>query len=301
MWTRPPAPPRILDTGASPAVAADGPATEMPRGEAPHEANEEQEQAAPTSVRFRIATYNVHGCMGTDGRIEEGRIAAVLRDIDADVVALQELDVGRTRSARRDQPRHLADALGMGLHFCESVRRGEELYGHALLSRGPLRLVRAARLPPLRWPRNGEPRSALWADVEVGSQRVTILTTHLGLSPVERHVHTTALLGEDWMGSPAFRGPRVFCGDLNVNSGSRTYQRLRGCLRDVQREAFGRRTRPTFPAVFPMLRLDHVFVSQELRVRRVEVVTTALSRIASDHLPLTVDVEMALPPPGRLS
>lgn len=92
------------------------------------------------------------------------------------------------------------------------------------------------------------------------------------------------------MGGPAYTGPRVFCGDLNAGPSSVTYHRLRGRMRDAQRVHAGARPRPTFPARFPIFRLDHVFISDELATVASRVGATKLARAASDHLPLIVDL-----------
>ena len=109
---------------------------------------------------LRLMTYNVHGCVGRDGRLSPQRVAEVIAGAGPDVVALQELDVGRRRSGSRNQAREVADALGMAFHFHPALRVEEENYGDAILSRLPMRLVRAGALPA--GPRGGaEPRGAL--------------------------------------------------------------------------------------------------------------------------------------------
>jgi endonuclease/exonuclease/phosphatase family metal-dependent hydrolase len=242
---------------------------------------------------LRLVTYNVHGCVGGDGALSEARVADVLAAVEPDVVVIQELDVGRERSQRGHQPERIATHLAMSFLFCPTVQDGDAHYGHAILSRHPIRHVRTGALPAVRRPRATEPRSALWAEIEGPDLTLQVIGTHLGLSPFERYLQASALRGSAWMGSPDYAGPRVLCGDLNVGPHSSTYYRLRTGLRDVQRVAFGLRARPTYPAKFPLLRLDHVFSSRELDVRRVEVVTTKLARAASDHLPLVVDLARA--------
>jgi endonuclease/exonuclease/phosphatase family metal-dependent hydrolase len=88
-------------------------------------------------------------------------------------------------------------------------------------------------------------------------------------------------------------GPvRVFCGDLNAVPNAMTYRRFARRLRDSQRALPGHKPLPTFPSALPFLRLDHVFVSEHLRVRGVEIPHHARARRASDHLPLIVDLEL---------
>lgn len=258
------------------------------RGEAPHVANVPQPKREATARSLRVVTYNVHGCVGQDGVVSESRVAEVLAEIDADVAVLQELDVGRPRSQRGHQPERIASALSMHFLFCAAVEQDEERYGHAIISRWPLKLVRSAPLPQVRWPHHAEPRSALWAEIAVASLHVQIMGTHLSLWPLDRLVQASALLGRDWMGSADWRGPRVLCGDLNVGGASWTYHRLRQSMRDAQ--SVLPRARSTYPAKRPMFRLDHVFASEELRVEKAGVVATTLAKVASDHLPLVADL-----------
>ncbi|HEV7286378.1 MAG TPA: endonuclease/exonuclease/phosphatase family protein, partial [Kaistia sp.] len=82
----------------------------------------------------RILSYNVHACVGTDKKLSPERIARVIQSRDPDIVALQEIDVGRARSGRIDQAQVLAELLGMEAHFHPSTRIGpDEHYGDAIL------------------------------------------------------------------------------------------------------------------------------------------------------------------------
>src|SRR5579859_7851731 len=113
-------------------------------------------------LTLRVMTYNVHRCVGCDGVLSPDRIAHVIARHRPDVVALQELDVGHARTGYSDQPAVIADALKMHYHFHPAIAVAEEQYGDAILSRHPLRLVRAAALPAVKrqlWP---EQRGALW-------------------------------------------------------------------------------------------------------------------------------------------
>jgi len=237
---------------------------------------------------LRVLTYNVRRCLGADGRLSPERIAAVIAACRPDVVALQELDVGRARSGGIDQAAAIAGHLGMRSHFHPAMRVSEELYGDAILTALPSRLVRAGSLPG----RDGcEPRGALWAAVTAGDAEVQVITTHLGLDRRERRAQGEALLGPDFLGDPACRDPVVLLGDFNALPGSGVHRRLAARLPDAQ----GARawTRPTFPARLPLLRIDHVFVSRGVAVRGVRTLGGALARVASDHLPLVADLDLA--------
>jgi len=230
-------------------------------------------------------TYNVHGCVGTDGVLSPRRIAAVIAATNADVAALQELDVGRSRSGKLHQPDVIARELAMHYHFGPAWELEDGRYGNAILSRHPLRLVQHAPLP--RPENSRERRGALWGAVELGDElELQVITTHLGLGRRERFAQSEALAGVDWLRHPDCRGPRVFCGDLNSLPGSRVCGAFEQSLAYAGRRILGR----TFPSRLPLLRLDHVFVSEDIRVERAEIPSTKLTRVASDHLPLVVDL-----------
>lgn len=237
--------------------------------------------------RLRVATYNVHSCFGTDRRLDPGRIAAVIAECEADIVALQEVDVARKRSGGIDQAQAIAEHLRMDSHFHPALHLEEERYGDALLTALPTRFVKAGGLPS-----RGEPRGALWVEVPVGAVRLQVFVTHLGLFGAERVRQTEALIGPDWLGATMPEGSRVLlAGDLNAVARSASYRMMARRLRDVQVEAGGR-LRPTFPSRLPLLRIDHMFVGEAIRVHRAFVHDSALARRASDHLPLCADLDI---------
>jgi endonuclease/exonuclease/phosphatase family metal-dependent hydrolase len=249
---------------------------------------------------LRILTYNVHSCRGTDGRLSPERIAAVIAGARPDVVALQELDAGRARTGGLDQAHAIARSLGMRFHFHPALRVEEERYGDAVLSALPMRLVKAGPLPGLPNRPGLEPRGALWVAVDLGGgAELQVVNTHLGLLARERLAQAAALLGEEWLGHPDCRGrPAVLLGDFNAVSRSPAYRLLAGRLRDAQVVAAvrpGQRPRPTFPARWPVLRLDHVFLGEGVDASRAEVRRGLVERAASDHLPLVVDVSVRAP------
>jgi endonuclease/exonuclease/phosphatase family metal-dependent hydrolase len=248
----------------------------------------------PRRTELRLMTYNVHGCSGMDGRVSPRRVSRVIRGQLPDIVALQEVDLGRRRSRAEDQAAIIARETGMHVVFCPTITRGDEHYGHALLSRYPIEIVKRARLPhdPTSWWQ--EPRSAVWARVDVAGQIINVITTHLGLGPHERVLQVQALLGEEWIGSIPAGEPVVVCGDFNALPGSAPYRLTAAKLRDVQ--AAGRDHRPlgTFSSMQPLVRLDHIFTTAHFERQRVLVVRNDLTRVASDHLPLVADVRIAI-------
>lgn len=239
-----------------------------------------------TTRPLRVLSYNVHGCVGGDRRLDPGRVAAVIAEARPDIVALQELDVGRPRSGGIDQAHHIAAALEMVSVFHPAMHVAEEKYGDALLTALPMRTVRTGGLPSV-----GEPRGAIWCEIDVGGRPLFVFNTHLGIRRRERREQVAALLGEDWLGHPACAGrDLVVMGDFNSIPSSPAFARLASRL-ELARRADGRLAGQTFPARLPLLRLDHIFLSGRLRCLDVEVLRTPLSRIASDHLPLLARLE----------
>ena len=246
----------------------------------------------PTRTELRLMTYNVHGCAGMDGRVSPRRVARVIRGLMPDVVALQEVDFGRRRSRAEDQASIIARELGMQAVFCPTITRGEEHYGHALLSRHPVEIVKRARLPhdPTSWWQ--EPRSAIWVRVDVSGQIVNVITTHLGLGPYERVLQVRELLGPEWIGGIPASEPVIICGDFNALPGSAPYKLAAAKLRDVQSPVGGHRPLATFSSMQPLVRLDHILVSSQFERKRALVVRNDLTRVASDHLPLVADLQI---------
>jgi len=250
-----------------------------------------KQERSTTQDTLRIMTYNVHSCIGMDGKLSPERIARVIARCAPDIVALQELDVGRLRTEGVDQAHIIARCLEMDFHFHPAMHIEEERYGDAILSHLPMRLVKTGTLPglpgmPL------EPRGALWAAIDVHGTEFQVLNTHLGLLPKERRLQAEALLGPEWLGHPGCSGPVVLCGDFNVLPFSPVCRRLRTRLNDAQIELESHRPRPTFFGRFPTARIDHVFVDPGLTVVDIEVPDSELVRVASDHLPLIAELRL---------
>lgn len=255
----------------------------------------------PTSVRsFRVMTYNVHGCRGTDGRFSHRRIAEVIAEQSPDIVALQELDVKRARSGHIDQAEQIASDLQMHMQFFPAFRLADEQYGDAILSRWPLALKRANGLPGLRLLPKLEPRGALWTAIDIDGVPLQMFNTHLGLLRRERNAQVAALLGGDWIAHEECRGPIVLAGDFNFISGSRAYRQVTSTLIDVQRTPANSFPRRTFPSRFPRLRIDYIFVSPSIYVVQVQTPVSQLTRAASDHLPVIADLQASWPPTAVL-
>ena len=139
-----------------------------------------------------------------------------------------------------------------------------------------------------------EPRGVSWhGGARSTARELQVLVTHLGLTRRERLAQIEALLGPLWLGDPRCAAPRLLCGDLNCRPGSPEHRRLEEVLVDAALVSPPAAGSATFPALRPLVRLDHVLVSPDLRVHRTEVPRRRELRRASDHLPLVVDLELA--------
>ncbi|MCB5203616.1 endonuclease/exonuclease/phosphatase family protein [Neorhizobium sp. T786] len=250
-------------------------------------ADTNQPQPAKSGQILKILSYNVHSCIGTDRKLDCARIAEVIADIAPDIIGLQELDVGRRRTGGADQAHTIASVLNMDFHFHAALHVAEERYGDAILTTLPMNYVKGDMLPS-----SGEQRGALWTEISIDEKAVQVFNTHLGLRNKDRVTQMTTLLGPSWMGSPACADkPLILIGDLNSIRRSASYRLVAQHMKDVQLQSGGP-PRATFPSRYPLMRLDHIFVSKEIEVLDVEVFSTPLARRASDHLPLLATVRI---------
>ena len=242
---------------------------------------------------LRVMTYNVRQCTVARCGGAIGRVADVIAEAAPDLVALQEVAVLNPRAGAIDQAAALGAALGMHTFFQPAMSGPERgAYGNAILSRTPFRLMRGGLLPLLPERPLREPRGVAWLAL-AGGVELHVVATHLGLSRRERHAQLDALLGPEWLGDPRCGPPRVLLGDLNFVPGAREHQRLERVLRDALREVAPEGGhRATFPSLRPLVRLDHVFVSQDVHVLRTQVLRAPGLRRVSDHLPVVVDLEL---------
>src|SRR5689334_1372625 len=205
---------------------------------------------------MRVATYNVHGCVGLDRRRSEARIARVMEEFGADLVAIQEVDRGQRRSEEAGQAEIIARHLGWYYCYHPATKKGRGDQGHAVLSRFPLRLRRAAKLPGKAPRYCAEDRAVIEVEVTTDDGRVLVLSTHFGLGRAERCRQAEYLTSDEWSGAAA-ELPLILLGDLNCLPGSRPHRLLGGQLRDVRdliRSKLRHRTHPTF---LPALAVDY--------------------------------------------
>jgi endonuclease/exonuclease/phosphatase family metal-dependent hydrolase len=238
---------------------------------------------------LRVMTYNVHSCLGMDGKISTHRIAQVIERYDPLIIGLQELDALRPRSRGEEQAQLIADELGMHVSYFPVFRPGTELYGDAILSRVPIEIVRAAPLATDSDDR--EPRGAIWVRIQLEDIRINFINTHFGLGRFERVAQASDMMSEEWIGGIELDEPIILVGDFNTFPNTFPYRTLASRLHDVQILMENFRPLKTFSVASPIFRIDHIFVSGHFAVRGVQVPRNHLTRLASDHLPLIADLD----------
>jgi endonuclease/exonuclease/phosphatase family metal-dependent hydrolase len=241
---------------------------------------------------IRILTYNVHSCIGMDGKLSPQRIARVIAQYQPDIVTLQELDVGRMRTGNVHQAKIISEYLAMDYHFHPAMHIEEERYGNAILTHLPVKLIKTGILPMLTAKPRLEPRGVMWVSIEAYGQQFNLFNTHFGLRAAERSVQANALLGEEWLANADCVGPVVVCGDFNSLPNSAVHKRFSQQVNDLQVLLDDHRPKKTFGGRIPSARIDHIFGNSMVNVQHVEVPRTQLTRTASDHLPLIVDIQL---------
>ena len=241
---------------------------------------------------LRVATYNVRACVGMDGYRSESRIAQVIAELSADIVALQELDLSRRRSAGVDQAGLIAEQLGWEKFFSPAMRVAEEQYGDAIISRLPMRLRQAQELPSVSSVLCRETRAAIWAEADTSEGTVQVINTHLGLGRRERRMQMQLLVGSEWLGRVTPAEPLILMGDMNSFPGSKAYRILANELHDARSFFTPPPALRTYPTAFPIAAVDHIFLNNKVRVEKIWVARSALARVASDHYPLVAEVRL---------
>ncbi len=256
------------------------------------------------SSNIRLVTYNIHSCRGTDGKMDIERIVRVLSELDADVIALQEVQQAGTGSNTTSQLATLSRELEMEGHFTKTRPQGDEDFGIATLVRHPFQVRAEGTLPN----RRGEPRAAQWLNIRAGDTAIDLVNTHLSVNFFERLSQLRALWRHPETGpSPSGVFPRlptsdqlVLVGDFNAGYLSPEYRYLSRRLRNAQR-CVRWALEATYPSRFPLLRLDHVWVAPGWDVQDAVVARSPEAQMASDHLPLVVTLQQKQPDVRRES
>ncbi|MEJ2402573.1 MAG: endonuclease/exonuclease/phosphatase family protein [Xanthomonadales bacterium] len=238
---------------------------------------------APTAPprALTLASYNIHRCIGSDGRYDPERIRDVLNALDADLVALQEVEVFRKDPGLLDFL--CANSDWRPIHGV-TLSRDSGDYGNAILSRLPIDTVERQDLSF----REREPRGALHVRTEFAGVALHVAATHFGLRPVERRTQAKALADELDAIAGANDAPAVsvLMGDFNE------WFLWGRALRHLGGRFLPAPAPRTFPARHPLFALDRIWVTPGVRSFELEAVRTALTRSASDHLPLRARLQL---------
>ena len=226
----------------------------------------------PHRATLTVASYNIHKGQGLDGRVDLMRIAAVIEELDADLVGVQEIF--------RPQAEMLSARLGMEMHMGVTHTRVEGPYGNAVLTRLPSRgsgvfdLTHSIR----------EPRGGIRVDLVLPEGLLHLFNVHFGLRIRERAAQVARLVREHILHAD-LTGPRVVVGDLNEWFPGAVGRALRG-------ELAGPRHRRTHPSPLPFFALDRIYWDREIHGEGFRVHRSRLARVASDHLPVVARLQL---------
>jgi len=237
-------------------------------------------KAVSIEVSVKVASYNIHKCRGVDGVTRPDRIIEVIRELGADVIALQEVDRRFGRRGGLLDPWAIERDIGMRLLVQSDVAHRHGWHGNALLVRSHPLSYRRSRL---NLP-GGEPRGAIVAELDLGAGEFRVIAAHLGLFRRSRVDQVSALMTA-FLDLPPM--PTILLGDFNE-----WRRRGRSALRGLE-PAFG--VAPSilsFPSRRPIFPLDRILGWPAGLITDLAVHDTPLARRASDHLPLTAKVNL---------
>jgi endonuclease/exonuclease/phosphatase family metal-dependent hydrolase len=229
---------------------------------------------------FSAVSYNIHQCVGMDRRRRPARIAQILKELDADVIGLQEVHSENNSTEESHQMQYLAQATGRTAIAGPMILRSNSEYGNVLLSRYPVISIRRLDLSVL----GREARGAIDVDIDTGHGLLRVIVSHLGLRVRERIYQTKRLLAGIVAESTT---PVIVLLDLNE-----WFPFGFPIMRF--NEEFGKApSLRTFPSPAPIFSLDRVWVKPQRALVSVRRYITPLTRIASDHLPLVACIDIA--------
>ncbi|MCA1608950.1 MAG: endonuclease/exonuclease/phosphatase family protein [Acidobacteria bacterium] len=237
-------------------------------------------------AKLRIATYNIHKCVGLDRRYSPERIADVLREIDADVIGLQEVLCHRNGIRREHQAEFLADELAMNFCLGENRKHNGGDYGNAILSLLPIANFENYDISVAKY----ESRGCVRAEIKIGEESIHFINLHMGTSFFERRNQVHRLLAEHAIDDPAIIGRRIIAGDFNEWTSGVTTRMFKSRFHSIDPKLHLGKAR-TFPGILPLLHLDHVYFDDAFRLVSALLHRSRTSLIASDHLPVVAEFE----------
>jgi endonuclease/exonuclease/phosphatase family metal-dependent hydrolase len=231
-------------------------------------------------TRFRIATYNVHKCKGIDWRVSSRRIADVICETAADIVATQEILYSQAEA--------ISGAVDLPFTFGDVRKHAGEPYGNAVFTRFPI--VSSERFDLTV--RMREPRECLRVSLSLPlAQTLHFFAVHLGTSFFERREQARRLVSTELLGRRDLKGTRIVAGDFNEWTRGLASRLLSEHLKSADVAVHLKRKR-TYPGMVPFLQLDHVFHDPVYELRAMNLHRTRLALLGSDHLPLVADFEI---------
>lgn len=228
-------------------------------------------------AEFTCATWNIHGGVGRDGVERLDRIAATLRLIAADVVALQEVDCRSVHAGGGDKLQWLARECGYQAVAGPARHEADGYFGNAVLTRLPVRSVRHVDISVA----GREPRALMDTVLQVGGRSLHLMVTHFGLRMRERQRQAAALVD---LAAAHRDSPVVVAGDFNEwrprALAITQLDTALGCSHAVR----------SFPARFPVFKLDRIWARAPASISSVAAVRSGPAAVASDHLPVVAKV-----------
>jgi len=213
-----------------------------------------------------------------DGRTSMKRIANVLSNINADIIALQEIFA--VCDSQEGQVEMLASELGLNAVFSCTRHVQSRPYGNAVLTRWP---ILDSHDMDISWAHR-ERRGCIRADLKTPRGTLHVFNIHMGTSYFERRHQVRSFLASRQI-IEDLSGPRVIAGDFNEWIKGLTTRMLSDKFESLNLELHVRKGR-SYPGWLPLLHLDHIYFERPLHVDKAELVRTPLSKVASDHLPL---------------
>jgi endonuclease/exonuclease/phosphatase family metal-dependent hydrolase len=232
---------------------------------------------------LRVATYNIHRCRGMDGRTVPARVARVIESLEADIVALQEVIGPGPHGGGHAQ--ELGAALGMGWVMAETRQLRGHAFGNAVFSHFP---IRHHVQYDLSW-KTCEPRACQRVDLAVEDHTLHLYNVHLGTAFRERRHQAERLSAI--VHDRRIVAPKLVLGDFNEWMRGLATDLLSARLQSIDLRSHLRRRR-TYPGLFPILHLDHIYYEGHVEVVKLELPRTRTSLIASDHLPLVAELRI---------
>jgi len=243
---------------------------------------------------LRVVTYNVHRCVGIDKRYRPARIVDVLKEVDADIIALQEVLSQEGGAVEENQARYIADALGYHYTLGENRQIDGGAYGNVALSRYDLRAVCNHDLSVSGYERRG----CLHFDVKVTPADVVhVFNVHLGTAFLERRHQGRRLTSRSIIKNEELTGAKIVLGDFNEWTRGLATKLLGTHLKSVDiKKHLGRRK--TYPGFLPFMHLDHIYFDGPLELQGLTLHRSRTALMASDHLPLVANFRFQ---PGTVS